>query len=227
MEKGAFAVRIAVALFAGIAVLTFGQAAQKNQTLVVSGYHGELAVVEMGGHPYVEIQALARLMNGSVAFQGSQIVLTLPGTALGPPAGEPAAGSPGKSGFSDEFMRAGIEEMAVIREWRSTLTNAIQRGFPVTEDWVGNYRAQAQQSLRLASLATSTQSDREAFQLLTNEFNNMNKLSDRFLKMTQSRSYVAPDALEKDPLDTRILNCAHSLAAMAASGHFLDDGSCH
>ena len=94
MEKGAFAVRIAVALFAGIAVLTFGQAAQKNQTLVVSGYHGELAVVEMGGHPYVEIQALARLMNGSVAFQGSQIVLTLPGTALGPPAGEPAAGSP-------------------------------------------------------------------------------------------------------------------------------------
>jgi hypothetical protein len=227
MEKRAHAAQITLALFAGIAVLTVGQAAQRNQTLVVSGYHGELAVVDVGGHPYVEIEGLARLINGSVTFHKSQIVLTLPGTAPSPPAEEPVAGSPGRSGFSDEFMRAGIEEMAVIREWRSTLTNAIQRGFPVTEDWVGNYRAQAQQSLRLASLAISTDSDREAFKLLTNEYDNMNKLSIQFLKANQSRSYVSPDSLENHPLDKRILDCAHSLAAMAASGHFFDDGSCH
>jgi hypothetical protein len=33
--------------------------------------------------------------------------------------------------------------------------------------------------------------------------------------------------LKSDPLDQQILNCARSLAAMAASGQFVDDGSCH
>jgi hypothetical protein len=28
-------------------------------------------------------------------------------------------------------------------------------------------------------------------------------------------------------LDQSILNCAHSLAAMAANGQFVDDASCH
>jgi len=40
-------------------------------------------------------------------------------------------------------------------------------------------------------------------------------------------TYIAPDALENDPLDKKIVNCAHSLGAMAASGQFHDDGSCH
>jgi hypothetical protein len=58
-------------------------------------------------------------------------------------------------------------------------------------------------------------------------FNNMNTLSDRLLQANRNRTYVPPDALNNDPLDQRILNCAHSLAAMAASGQFADDASCH
>jgi hypothetical protein len=55
----------------------------------------------------------------------------------------------------------------------------------------------------------------------------MKKLSDRFAEAKKSRTYVPTDALESDPLDKRILGCAHSLAAMAASNQFIDDGSCH
>ena len=39
--------------------------------------------------------------------------------------------------------------------------------------------------------------------------------------------YMAPDSVKNDPLDQKLLNCAHSLAAMAASREFQDNGSCH
>jgi hypothetical protein len=183
-------------------------------------------VVEMGGHLYVNIEALTRLANGSLSFRGNQIVLTLPAPGASTPATNLETSQLGASGFSKDFLKAAIEEMAGIREWRSALINAIRQGNWVTEDWVGTFRGQAQQNLRLVSLAASTESDRSALQLLTSEFNNMNKLSDRFLQANKSRTYVSPNALDNDPLDQKILDCAHSLAAMAANNQFVDDGSC-
>ena len=204
-------------------VLALTLAGQQSRTLIVTGHSGEAAVAEMGGHSYVEIEALARLVSGSLNFNGNQIILTLPHSAASASATTQAS----SSGFSKEFLKAGIEEMAVIREWRVTLRNAVQRGYPITEDWVGAFQARAEQSLRLVSLAATTESDKSAFQLLTNEFNNMKSLSGRFLEANKSRTYVAPESLDNDPLDQRILNCARGLAAMAASGQFADDGSCH
>jgi hypothetical protein len=202
-------------------------AAPQNHTLVVTGHPGELPVVEMGGHFYVNIEALTRLANGSLSFRGNQIVLTLPAPGASTPASNLETNQPGASGFSKDFLKAAIEGMAGIREWRSALINAIRQGNSVTEDWVGTFRGQAQQNLRLVSLEASTESDRSALQLLTSEFNNMNKLSDRFVEANKSRTYVSPNVLDNDPLDQKILNCAHSLAAMASNNQFVDDGSCH
>jgi hypothetical protein len=44
------------------------------------------------------------------------------------------------------FIRAGIEEMSIIREWRSTLTNAVQRGYPIKEEWISSFRDQARKN---------------------------------------------------------------------------------
>lgn len=212
------------AQFAFVVILVvpafLGEAAQKNKTFVINGHPGEVAVIERDGHAYVEIEALARMTNGSLSFNGNQIILTMP-------VGAPVTAQASSSGFTKDFIRAGIEEMAAIREWRSTLRNAVQRGYPVTEDWIDGYRARAEQSLRLVSLAATTDSDKNAFQLLSNEFNNMKKLSDRFLEAEKSRTYISHESLNNDPLDQKILNCARSLAAMAASGQFSDNGSCH
>jgi hypothetical protein len=124
-------------------------------------------------------------------------------------------------------LKAGIEAMSVVREWRSALVNAVQNGYPVTDDLVAGYRAQAAKNLRLVSVAVSTDSDRSAFQLLSNEFDNMQKLNDKILAARKNMNYISPDALKDAPLDQQILNCARSLASMAASGQFQDDGSCH
>jgi hypothetical protein len=116
--------------------------------------------------------------------------------------------------------------MSLVREWHSALANAIQNGFPLAESWLSQYRIQAQAGLRLASVAASTDSDQSAAQLLNNEFENMKTLSSNYVAARQSLDYIAPDALANDALNQKIVNCGHSLAAMAASGQFVDDGSC-
>ena len=207
--------------------LAWSQAAQQNSTLIVSGQPGQTQVLQINGRSYVDIEALARLTNGSLGFKGNQITLTLPGAAASAPSTAAAPSQPAPTGFSKEFMRAGIEEMSVIREWRSALLNAVQNGYPVTDAFVASYRGQAATSLRLASVAVSTDSDRNAFQLLSNEFDNMQKLSNKVLAARQNMNYLSPDALKGDPLNQQILSCARSLASMASSGQFQDDGSCH
>jgi hypothetical protein len=203
------------------------QTPQQNLVFIVRGQSGQAPVLQINGRSYVDIEALARLTNGSLGFQGNQITLKLPASAASTPAPTPPAGQPASSEFSKEFLKAGIEEMIVIREWRSALLNAVQNGYPVTDDFVSRYRGQAATSLRLASVAVSTDSDGRALQLLSSELDNMQKLSNKVLAARKNMNYISPDALKGDPLDVQILNCARSLAAMAASGQFQEDGSCN
>ena len=117
--------------------------------------------------------------------------------------------------------------MSTLREWHTALTTSIAGGIPVSSALLAPYRAQATTNLRLAMVAATTAADRSAFQLLNNEFQNMAKLSDKYVKLRANLTYVSPDALHGDDLNRRIITCGHSLGAMAASGQFVDDGSCH
>lgn len=220
-------VRLTLVLLLLLPTLLLVQAAQRNRTLVISGHTGELTVREMDGHSYVEIEALARLTNGSLTSSGNRMVLTLPGFSSDAQPTATLTDQPSSTGFTKEFLKAAIEQMSAVREWRSTLINAVQRGFPVTEEWMNSLSNEAQHQLKYVSVAASSEDDRKALQLLTNEFNNMKKLSARFVESNKSRTYVSPNALDNDPLDQRILNCAHSLSAMAANNQFVDDGFCH
>jgi hypothetical protein len=201
--------------------------AVQNRTLILNGQSGPVKIVEIDGRSYVDLESLARIANGTLRFSKNQITLTLPNSAaVTEPAATPSR-VPANTGFSKEFLRASIEEMAVIREWRSALVNSIENNFPIQEDWVERYRGQASASLGLASVAASTGSDRSAVQLLTNEFDNMGVLSVQLLAERKSMQFVSPELLKDDPLNQKILSCARSLASMAAGGQFADDASCH
>jgi hypothetical protein len=203
----------------------FSQGNQEGGALAVSGHPGDVPVTQINGRPYVAVDALARLMNGSLGYQGRQITLTLPGATSAertPPAGQAANPT-----FSKDFLKAAIETMSEIREWRSALLVAVENGYKVTDLWLDHYRAPAAKNLRLASIAATTDSDRNALQLLSKELDHMQELSNRILTARKNLNYISPDMLKKDPLDQKILKCARSLAAMAASGEFQDDGSCH
>ena len=202
--------------------LALPQVNQPAETLVVSGHSGQAPVTRINGGSYVAVDALARLMSGSLAYQGSQIVLTVPAAGAPLPAGQPA-----NPGFSKDFLKASIETMSDIREWRSALLNAVENGYPVKDAWMDNYRAQAAKNLHLASIAVTTPSDRDALRLLSKEFDHMQELGNKVLAARKNLNYITPASVKKDPLDQKILNCARSLAAMAASGVFQDDGSCN
>jgi len=209
-----------------VPALALCRAAQEPQTLIVNGQRTQISVVQMNGHSYVDLEALARAANGSLSFNGNQISLTLPGPGESPAPAPAPASSAANSEFSKSFLRAGIEQMTIIREWRTALANAVQNGFPITDDWLSSYRSQATTALRLSFVAINTDSDRNAYRLLNTEFENMKLLSNNYVAMRQSMQFIAPDSLTSDPLNQKILNCGHSLAAMAANGQFVDDGSC-
>jgi hypothetical protein len=82
-------------------------------------------------------------------------------------------------------------------------------------------------NLRLVSVAVSTDSDRKTYRLLSNEFQNMANVTEKHVVARADMNFVPPDELQKDDLNQRFVNCGRSLASMAASGQFVDDGSCH
>jgi hypothetical protein len=217
-----------VTLFLVVSGIALAQEVSQNRTLVISGQPGNVPVIQVNGRSYIDLEALARAANGSLSFAGNQIVLTLPGTPASGTAAPVAAPVQGSNpGFSKGFLKAGIEEAATLREWHTALASAIQNGNPVTSDMLAPYRAQATTNLRLASTAISTESDRNAYQLLSSEFQNMAKLSDRYVAARANLTYISPDALQNDGLNQRFVACGHALGAMAASGQFVDDGSCN
>jgi hypothetical protein len=195
--------------------------AQQTTSLVISGQQGQATVIQVQGRNYVEVEGLARIANGTLSFSGNQIVLTLPGSGGNSPS-EPVPAS----GFSKDFQTAGIEAMAEIREWHTALRTAIEQGVPLSEQWLGPYRTQAQQALRLASVAITTDSDKNVYPFVVNVFNNMKTLTDKYLQMTKNMNYINPNSLQSDPVDQKIITCARSLASMATTKQFVDDGSC-
>jgi len=216
---------ILFAAFLFVPGLGLSQVPVLSKTLTVDGFSGQVPVILVNGRSYVEIESLARLTGSSVTFRANRTILTLPTSAAN--TGTPETSQSAKSGFSKEFLRAGIEEMTVIREWRVAIVNAIQNNYPVMDDWVARYRSAADSKLALASTALVTESDRNGISLLNNEFSNMQKFSDKYLAMHKSQTYISPDSLDNDPLAQRILDCARGLAASVVGGQFQDVSTCH
>ncbi len=66
---------------------------------------------------------------------------------------------------------------------------------------MANYRGPAATNLRLAAVAATTESDRNAGRLIKHVFEMMSKLSDQVVTARKNLNYIAPDSLQNDPLD--------------------------
>jgi hypothetical protein len=207
---------------------------QPGRMLVIDGKTGQAAVVEIGGRAYVDIEGLTQITHGFLSFKADQIVLSLPTSNVNPPMPEAQAEphSPvAESGLSREFMLAGIEEIATMREWANTLAYALENGYPITEHWAANSREQAAHDLTLAAAAASNESDRNALQLLTHEFEAVREWSNKLVHerktMDTAKYAISGNALREDPASQKIIACGHFLATLLGSGTFKDDPSCH
>jgi hypothetical protein len=207
-------------------------AAAPSTVLVVSGHTGQASVIQRNGHWFVDVEGLARVTGGTLGFQTNRIVLALPSAAAQQRPVQQQAAAPVKppeeKGFTRDFLRAGVEVMVVIREWRSALENAVRTNNPVEESWVSYYRRTTQDKMALASAGATTESDRRAIGLLQSEMSMIGQLSDRFLALRSNLTYVDPTSLDNDPLDQKILACAQGMAAIAVPGGMFEDvAACH
>ena len=221
-----------ILLLATIAALTIdtttaasGTGAQ-TRSVVINGNSGNIQIVQVGGKEYIDVRALVQITQGTLSFQGSQIILNLPMS----PAGAQSDANSDPNALSQQFMKAGVEEITLLREWASPLANAIENGFPVTDHWVQGFRAKAADGLRLASVSATTAADKSASELLRNEFEMVdawsNKLLEAHRRMDTAKYAMSHDALRNEPESQTILTCAHSLESMLTGGTFQDDGSC-
>jgi len=212
-------------------LVTSAQSSQQFRTLVVNDRSGKVAILEMGGKSYVDLNQLAQIAHGSISYDGNRIALSMPCTSTNPPEKPVETESSTTQSLSHEFMQAGIEEISLMREWASSLASVLQNGYPVTDSWISDFKAKAQAGLAAASAAASTDADRQAFQQLRSEFDAVrewsNKLVEARKSMDAAKYALSPDALRNDPLSQKIINCAHSLGQMLASGMFQDNPSCH
>jgi hypothetical protein len=217
-----------------LSAIAFGQTTQQQRNFMVNGQNGKAEVIDQNGRLFVDVMALASIGKGSVSFSGPGMVLSLPsGPATAATADPPAvsAAPANSSALSQGFMKAGIEEIASLREWATTLGSAIRGGYGVTDEWVNGYRDQASQSLQLAEAAASTTGDHNAAQLLHHVFDLVQQWSDQLVaakkSMDTAKYATSPNALREDPLSQKLITCGHFVTQMLGSATFQDDGSCH
>ena len=70
--------------------------ATPGATLTVSGHPGQIPVVQIGGHSYIEVDALARLTQSAIAYRAGGVVLAL---STPKPADVPTPAAKPKTGF--------------------------------------------------------------------------------------------------------------------------------
>jgi hypothetical protein len=222
---------LAVLILAFSAVTISAQMREEFHTLVINDTSGKVATLEVGDKTYIDLKRLVQIGHGSIAYEGNEIVLTISCPQTKSSASGTETDPPPTPKLSREFAKAAIEEISLLREWASTLANAIQNGYPVTDNWVGNYRAQAQSGLAVASSTVSTDADRNASGLLRHEFESVQEWSNKLLEarksMNAAKYALSPSELHNDPLSQKIVSCGHFLGQMLASGDFQDDPSCH
>lgn len=196
------------------------QTLKKGSTLIIAGHPGEAQLVEINGKSYVEVEALALLTKGTLSFKPNQTILTLN-------AATPEPQAPQKPVLSRAFIQTSVEELSVIREWRSAIVNAVQTNVPLEEDWIAQRHRLADKNLALASAAASTDEDRSAYPLLSAEYNNMQKLSDLYLAFRNQSKFISPESFGNSALEDQIQTCAQGFASMTDSHEFQDQAACH
>ena len=156
-------------------------------------------------------------------------MLTLPASPVTASTGNSATVPVAETGLSKPFVNSAIETLFSMREWASTLSVMMSKGYPIA-DSISDYRARTAKDFALANASASTESDRNALQLLTYEFNELKSWSENLMKeknsMNAAKYTMSPDALINDPSSQKLLHCWQFLGPMLASGRFEDNGSC-
>jgi len=212
-----------------------------TRTLIVNGQTLDAGVVLVEGRSYVDIEGLAEGMGGSVTFEANQISLTIPGpppsAALQtpPPSAAPQTPPPSTApqtpeGLSKDFQKIAVFTLAEMREWKGAISTVVTSGIPVVGTWSQDYHDRGEADLMQAALAASTEPDRQALQLLQQQFTRLSEWADTVLGEREALNAdrtINPNSLQNDQSLAKISQCGQFLSSMIVSGTFSNDSSCY
>ena len=199
-----------------------------NKTLVVNGKTASAGVRQINGRLYIDLETLAQATNAVFTIEPRRVVLTIPPADAGGVATDDSAQNSQR--LSRDFASAAISALANMREWRVAVRAMILYGLAVSDTWVQAYHNQTLDAIRQASVAASTDADKDAFQLLQNEADAMTAWANQVDSARQALNgarTVDPNTLQNDPTLAKIQKCSQFLNSMVLSGTFNDDSSCH
>lgn len=194
-----------------------------DKKLILNGKATAAAVMQMDGHSYVDVEALAQITNGSVRIEPGQVVLTIPNSNFD---ANTAQVTPG---LSREFASAAIATLAEMKEWKGGLGAMVTFGLAVDGSWAQIYHQRVQTSLEQATVAASTNSDHNALQLLNTQYSNLAKWESMVIAERQDHNgarTVQENSLRDDPVLIKFTSCGRFLSTMLGSGVFADNPNC-
>ncbi len=211
-------------MFAGAA---FAENTPQKKQLVVNGRTADGAVVQIDGHSYVDVDTFARIMNAAVRVEPGRVILTVPAAEAEAKVERTAPG------LSKDFAKAGVSQLAEMREWKAAIASAIRSGVAGGNwlgPWLHDYRIRAEGSQSRTSLAAKTESDQQALQLLKNELTSLaewDSSTQATILSLNGEQTVNPAVAQNDPLLMKISECGNFLDTMLVGGEFADSPSCH
>ena len=203
-----------------------------SRTLMVNGKAAG-QVVQFGGHSYIDLETVAQFTNGTVSIEQNRVLLNISGLESRPATVETRAAAPPTpppAGLSREYARQAIGMLAEMREWRGAIGTILTYGVPVVGSWPQDYRDRVGADMNQLAVSATTASDRDAMQLLSNEYSNLARWADATVATRNSLNAtktVSPNAAQNDPDLKKISDCSQFLSSMLVSGAFADDQSCH
>ena len=199
-----------------------------NKTLVVNGKTAGAGVRQINGRLYVDLETLAQATNAVFTVEPHRVLLTIPPSDAGAVATDDSTQNSQR--LSRDFSSAAISALAAMREWRVAVRAMILYGLAVSDTWVQAYHQQTLDALRQAGVVASTEADKNALQLLSNEADMMtawaNQVDAARQELNGART-VDPNTLKDDPTLAKIQKCSQFLNSMVLIGTFNDDPTCH
>lgn len=194
-----------------------------SKSLIVNGNPIDAVVLQVEGRSYVDIEGLAQGIGASVTFEPNQIELTIPAPVV-------AATPQNSENMSKPFQQMAVVTLAEMREWKGAIVSIVKTGMPVAGTWSQDYHDRVEADLMQTTVAASTEADRQALELLQQEFALLSGWADKVVgerKALNAARNIDPNSLQDDESLTKISQCGEFLSSMIVSGTFADDSSCH
>jgi hypothetical protein len=132
--------------------------------------------------------------------------------------------------MSPDFAVAGLNAAFKMENTERRIENSIRRGFPLGEFWIQDDLATIDDSLKMAELSATNDTDRQALHELEKQSTRLrlwsNWLIDQNRNLALTEYYISASTLDNDERFVNSVACTKFLVSMLSSRTLAENSSC-